>query len=335
MHGARECTKGNTISHVFMGKNGLLHREKRATADMSRRAAPPVAGADRQELHQRRIGRRERDRDAQPAALAASSSSRRASAFSTRSNPDPGAHAPTCARPVVAIAARRRSLLSSRNRFCAAMRSAAASSHFTMRSATASRAATSAGDGSTTRGWSAPVRASASSARVHRARPARVRPVAERDHADAVFRQPAHQRAEARQAAAVRHHRRKLAGLRDAQPVAVAAGVQLHAAAARTCARPSRRRAATPAASRAATRAGSARFPHRRAAATRRGTRRRTCRDPTASSACRPSIRTIRSRAAARSSTARLPSDSRARGAPAGTLDGSSVVDVIPSGFST
>jgi hypothetical protein len=53
-------------------------------------------------------------------------------------------------------------LLTSRNKFSAAIRSAAASSHFTISAATASRAAVSAGDGSIARGWSPPVRASAS-----------------------------------------------------------------------------------------------------------------------------------------------------------------------------
>ena len=58
---------------------------------------------------------------------------------------------------------------------------------------------------------------------VDRAAPARVGEIAERDDADAVVGQPAHLRAEARQAAAVRDDERERAGLRDAEAEAVAA----------------------------------------------------------------------------------------------------------------
>ena len=60
--------------------------------------------------------------------------------------------------------------------------------------------------------------------------PGRVGAVAEGDQTDAVFRQPTHLRTETRQPAAVRHHMREIAGLRDAQPITVAGCVQLHGA---------------------------------------------------------------------------------------------------------
>ena len=154
------------------------------------------------------------------------------SAFSTRSNPDPAAHAPTCARRR-SIAARRRSLLSIEKEVD--RRDAIGSGVVPLHDETGDGVARRDERGRRLRRRAAaapPVRASASSAASNGARPARVGPVAERDDPDAVLRQPAHQRAEARQAAAVRDDRRELAGLRDPQPVAVAAGVQLDAAAA-------------------------------------------------------------------------------------------------------
>ena len=99
--------------------------------------------------------------------------------------------------------------------------------------------------------------ASSSSAVAIDAAPARVGAIAERDDADAVLGQPSHLRAEARQAAAVRDDVPENAGLGDAEPEAVAAGVQLRRAVRRSRDR-RRRAAARSAASRAATRAGAA-----------------------------------------------------------------------------
>ena len=135
-----------------------------------------------------------------------------------------------------------------------------------------------------------------------------------------------HDGPESRQPAAVRDDVAERAGLRNAEPEAVAAGVELDApdgSRVDRCRPPD----ATAAASRAATSAGSAPSRGRRAAATPTGRRRRSGSDRAPTSASRPSIRTSRSRAAARPSTARPPSDSRARGGRPARSAGSSVVD--------
>ena len=198
----------------------------------------------------RRHRRRERDRHPQRGRARSSSSSRRAA----RSRRDRIRIPPCTRRPASSAVRSRRAAGPCSDRGtgspprCDPRR---ASSHFTTRRATSSRAATSAGDGSIV------ARLQAAGARervergVERARPARIGEIAERDQPDAVLRQPAHLRAEARQAAAVRDDGGELAGLRDAQTVAVAAGVQLDAG--RRSSTPPPAPGATPAASRAAT----------------------------------------------------------------------------------
>ena len=140
--------------------------------------------------------------------------------------------------------------------------------------------------------------------------------------------------AEARQAAAVRDDERERAGLRDTKAEAVPAAAHLDRAA--IVAR-DRRRRRTPDLLHLAQRrtAGAADARRHRAAATPTETRPRIGSGPARSSTCRPSSRTSRWPAAARPSTARPPSGSRARADSAGTLDGSSVVEVMPSGRRT
>src|SRR5216684_4131233 len=109
--GARECTKGSTISQFLMGKSDLAHRE---TDGFDYCGQVPVVGAAVAGLTEMTctfggiVGARVIATFSRPRSQAIVQSPRRA--FSTWSKPDPARHAPTWACRF-SIAARRRSLL--------------------------------------------------------------------------------------------------------------------------------------------------------------------------------------------------------------------------------